>query len=53
MTKAVRKQLSEAAKGRALGLLAAGKGYEDVANRLGVSRSTISRLNSRKLRDPT
>ena len=52
MTKTVRKQLSEAAKGRALGLLEAGKGVEDLANRFGVSRSTISRLKSRKSRDP-
>ena len=42
--KMVKKQLSPPAKGRALGLIEAGIQVQEVARRLGVSRSTISRL---------
>ena len=46
MGKAVKRQMSEATKGRALGLLEAGWGVTEVANRVNVSR-----LKSRKASD--
>ena len=51
MGKTVKRQMSEATKGRALGLLEAGWGVTEVANRVNVSRCTISRLKSRKAAD--
>ena len=49
----VKKQLSDAAKGRALGLIEdAGWSITDVANTLGVSRWTIMRLIERRKQNP-
>ena len=49
----VKKQLTEAGKGRALGLLEdAGWSVKDVANKMGVSRWTIMRLVKKKKEDP-
>ena len=44
----MKKHMSEAAKGRAIGLLEAGIGVGEVAKGIGVTRQTISRLKARK-----
>ena len=49
----VRRQLTEAAKGRALGLIEdAGWSINDVATSLRVSRWTIMRLSARRKKEP-